>query len=460
MKRAFLSTLIIGQGLLLSACFTTAQDLSGDAPTAPQAWSAYQSDTVDVLDAQGGAESLKGWWKRFDDPTLDALIEMALAGNPDRKIAQARIAEARGIARTATGGLFPQVGLSGQKGRSDSGSGAADNFYDAGFDASFELDLFGGNRAASRAADAGTQAAEANYDHASLSLIAEVGRSYIEYRSAEKQTRIALKNLEIQDRTLGLIRNQRTSGEATQLDTERAENLVNTTRSSIPEYQRQGDQARLRLAVLTGNMPDGVVALLETQADIPGADLRPVLMAPASVIAQRPDIRAAAAMLAASTDNVTAANAEIFPSVNVSGLYGIANSALINTASVWSIAIGAAVNLIDFGRIRGRIDTAEARQIQSFETYRKTILEAVSEVEGALADYARINESRQSLVKASGNAQRALNLSRQLFDEGEVSFLDVLDAQRTVNQAESDLISAESAQSQSLIRLYKALGVY
>lgn len=447
--------LLASTSLILSGCLLTTPE--HQQVPAPAAWTSSTS-SVAAVDPQ----SLHGWWKGFNDPILNEIVEHALRGSPDRKVAEARVLEARGLRRQVTSSLFPQIGLSGEAGRGSTATSnfATGDFYDAGFDASYELDIFGRNRNASSAASSNEKARSAEYDNVSLTLVAEVARSYIEYRSAEKQVAIAQKNLDSQQKTLDLVNQQKELGEAPRLDVERAEGLVNTTKSAIPEFQRQADNARLRLSVLTGEMPEIIApALLKSTAPVI-AVIKPALLTPAQIIAQRPDIRASQADLEAQTSLTKAEIANLFPTITLGGFFGVADTVLIDPTKVWSTAINAAVSLLDFGRVRGGIDAAKAREVQAFEIWRKTVLQAVTDAETALTDYAHINERLITLQKAATNAENSLNLSQQLYKEGEISFLDVLDAQRTLNNANSSVVSAESAQSLSLIALYKALGVY
>ena len=448
------SKFLILSTVFLSGCVTSGQDFPLIA--FPKMWGNEKNADVQIVESQ----SLKAWWEKFEDPTLNRLIDTTLQDSPDRLIAEARVLEARGVRRNARSFLFPQVGLSSSVGRQDNAASPIDDYYDVSFDASYEIDVFGKNRKNVDAADAQIEALEEEYRDVTLTLIAEVSRSYVDYRAFQKQSEIARKNLLIQQNTLELIRQQFQYGEAPQLDVERAENLVNTTKSSIPEFERLADNARLQLSVLTGKMPNELLPTLSIPADIPGASVVPVLMEPAKVMTMRPDIRAASSYLAANTALAESVTAELFPTFSISGLYGVAENVLTSSNSVWNIAAGAAVSLLDFGRIEGRIDSARARETQAFQLYRKTILEAVVQVETALTDASHINTQRISLQKAYDNAERAFHLSETLYKEGEISFLDVLDAQRTVNDADAALINARAAQVSSLIRLYKALGVY
>ena len=430
---------------------------------APQSITPDQgSDVIAALDR----DALQGWWKGFHDPALDALVDKALTDSPDRAIAAARIAEARGLRRTARAGLMPNITGAISEGREDNGVYGAHDVSSAGFDASFEIDLFGKNRLTSKARDANVRALVAQYHDASVTLIAEISRVYAEYRAYGKQVQIAQDNLKLQQETLSLIKTQQSLGEAPQLDVERAENLVNTTKASIVEFERLSDASRLSLGALVGAMPADISQIIAAEkvadvlAAVPGADITPLLLMPADVIVQRPDVQAAWAGLSAQGALADAQAADYFPTLTLSGFFGVAESALMSSTTIWDVAIGAAVSVLDFGRLEGQVDAARAREKQAFETYRRIVLSAVAEVETALSDYAHIHTRREALADAFINADRALSLSRDLYNEGEVSFLDVLDAQRTRNAANSALITAELAQAQSLIRLYKAFGIY
>lgn len=444
--------LLLSSCLVLSGCLSSGFEFT--EPEKPAGWTEARA----VQSA--AAEDLTGWWKKLGDPALDRLVDLALEGSPDRRLAEARILEARGLKRSARSSLFPQIGASAQAGESDSGAGS-DDFYDAGFDASYEVDLFGRNRNTLEAADESLKALEAQYEDVTLTLIAEVARAYIDFRAAQKQRLIAEYNLGSQQRTLSLIQDLNNSGEAPRLDVERAQNLVSTTEASIPEFQRLSDNARLRLTTLTGHLPEALQPMLTMPADIPGVDVAPVLMAPADVLALRPDIRAAQANLAAAGAEADAAAADFFPTLTLGAFFGVTKSALINPAeTVWSVAAGAAMTLLDFGGIAGRVDAADARQAQAYEIYRRAILDAVTDVETALTDYAQIQSRRLSLEAAYTSANNALQHSQELFKEGEISFLDVLDSQRRLNEADSAVVTVRAAQAESLVRLYKALGVY
>ncbi len=440
--------------LVLTSC--SSAHYEREEVVGPQNWSTI-SDVKTVEEKE-----LQGWWKEFQDPVLDKLVEQGLEHSPDRKIAKARILESRGMRRAQRGSLFPSISASasGQRASNQATNFQADSLYDAGFDASYELDLFGKNLNAYNAADAEVQASKAEYKDVSLTLISEIVRNYIEFRSAEKKSGIANSNMISQQKTLDLVRVQKESGEAPQLDVERAEGLVNTTQASIHEYLRLADNARLRLGVLLGMMPQDLQPLLEDQGIIQFSGHEPVLMSPASVIALRPDIQAAQERLKAREASSKSAFAQLFPSVSLGAFFGVADSMSISSTNIWSGSVGAILPLLNFGAIRGNIDATNAREMQAYEVWRKTVLQSVADVETALTDYAHIRERMVNLRQAEQNAQTALDLSQDLYKEGEVSFIDVLDAQRTLYTANAEVTDSEEAYALSLVSLYKSLGVY
>jgi len=452
MKNIFTSLLLV---IFLSACMPKTQKF--DEIEQPDSW---QNQAIQNINLINDKTELKEWWLSFDDDSLNQLIDITLTDSPDRLIAAARIKEARGNRRSTRSFLFPQVNFSSSVRREAISETSIDNFYDARFDASYEVDVFGKNKKNVEAADAQIESLQASFDDVTITLIAEIMRSYIDYRAFQKQIQIAKKNLIVQEKTLTLIREQRKFGESPQLDVERAENIVNTTRASISEFKRFSANARLQLSVLSGRLPEQLTSLLKETKPVPKANEKLVLTEPAQVLIFRPDIRAAHANLVSNTKLTESTTAELFPTFTIGSFFGVAKNFFTNPTTLWNIIAGAAVSVLDFGRIEGRIDAAQAREVQAYQSYRKSILQAVTEVEVALSDLANIKQQLVSLQKAYENADEALHLSQILYREGEISFLNVLDSQRTVNESESAVITAEATQAESLVRLYKALGVY
>ena len=442
--------------LLLTAC--NVQDIAEHLPPTPQHWSATKADAAKPAQPN----DLKEWWKQFHDENLDWLIEQTLKENPDVRSAAAKIDEARGLEKSTFATLFPLItgNADASRGKTMQSFNLTGNGYDASFDASYEIDLFGKNRSASNAADSATLAFSKDYEWIKLSMIAEVSRNYILMRAAEKQILLAEKNLETQKNTLNLTQRQRKAGGSSEFDVERTSLQVNQSAAQIANYKRLKESYALALITLTGLTAEQIQPHLAAAKEIPGIDLTAIADAPASVIANRPDIAAANLRFSQAISLKKSQAASIFPTLSISSFYGLSKSALIDATSVWSIGGNAAVNLLDFGRIQGQIDAASAREVQAYEAWRKAILQSLQDVETALTNVSRLQEQRVALAKAKINASKAVALAQVRYREGDNSLLDVLDAQRQQIEADSALIDAESNYVTSIIALYKALGQY
>ena len=374
----------------------------------------------------------------------------------------ARIAEARGLQKSTASELFPQLTATAGATRSRETffTPMTGNSGNASFDASYELDVFGKNREASKAADIATTAAASDADWVKLSMIAEVARNYIAMRTAEKQISLAQKNLAIQKDTLALVERQHHAGGGSAFDVERAALQVNQSAARIAEYQRQQENSSLALMTLTGLTSESLHQHISAAHDIPGITLSAVTDAPAHVIAQRPDIIAANARFTQATALKESQAAAVFPSISISGLFGISKTLLVDTTNVWNINANAAVSLLDFGRIQGQIDATSAREVAAYEGWRKSILQGLQDVETSLVNVSRIQQQRAALARAKENAKNAVVLAQQRYRAGDSSLLDVLDAQRQQIEADSALIDSEGNYVTSIVALYKALGQY
>lgn len=444
--------LLGGIAVLLTGCVTRSPADNGYIDV-PSDWATKRADAAKVQD-------LQDWWMHFDDPTLDRLVERGLENSPQKNIAEARILEARGLQKYGRSALFPSIDASADKGRGKGLFGGATDFYDVGFDAAFELDLFGKNRSAAAAGDALVDVAEAEYYDVSLSLVADISRAYIDYRAGQWQAQIAQDNVNLQAQALGIAKKLYEFGEITQVDLLKAEVQVETTRATVSTYEQQAENARLRLTVLTGDLPAKVVRGMEQVTLVPLPDVRPALRAPSEVLARRPDVRAAKANLQRQTKLADAAFADLFPTLSLNGFFGISDGVLVSSQAIWEIAANAAVSLIDFGKVEGQIDAAKAVEKQAFEAYRLATLKAIAEVETALGDYGHIGKQQIALQEAYRNADKAFQLSKMLYGEGEIPFVDLLEAQQQKNAAEAGMVNARAAKAESLIRIYKSLGVY
>lgn len=443
-------------------------DYRAPDPVLPDRWQAAR-DPANQLKPVKSA-TLDRWWKTFGDPRLDQLMEQARQGNPDLGIALARIEQARAERRANRADLFPHVGAAGVASRFDNllpGSsqnprGNAFNFFLTGFDAIWEIDVFGRLRRKLEAATALTDSATEDYRQAWVMLSAELARTYTEYRNLQAQLRITQANLDSQRHTLDLTQQLFNEGVGTRYDVARARAQTESTESRAPVLEGQLVAARHQLEVLIGAKPGALQMRLAEPAEVPDASARELLTTPAETLRYRPDIRSAERQLAAATATQGAAFAELFPKISIAAFAGFQNSDLENLfrSSAFSWASGSAVMqpIFNFGQIRAGIDLADARQQEAYLRYEKTVLEALGETETAMTQFLREEQSRQQLARSVTDLKESLRLADLRYREGIATFLDVLDAQRILLREELELAQSNARKTTYLIALYKALG--
>ena len=450
----------------LSGCMV-GPDYRAPDPVLPERWQAART-AVGALQMAEEA-TLKAWWKTFDDPALNRLMDRAQQGNLDLQVAFVRIAQARAERRANRADLFPKIGsaaagayldnlLPGGNGQ----DGNAGGFFLAGFDALWELDVFGRLRRKLEAATALTESATEDYHQAWVILSAEVARDYTEYRSLQEQLRISQANLAAQHQTLQLTERLFREGVGTRYDIARAKAQAEATDARLPGLESQLTAVRHRLEMLTGAQPGALQATLAAPGAAPGAPARALLTTPAGALRLRPDIRRAERNLAAATATQGAALAELFPKISVAAFVGMQNSDLENLfrSSAFSWASGSAIMqpVFNFGRIRAGIDLADARQQEAWLNYRKAVLEALRETETAMTGFLQEDQRRHKLARSVDDLQEAVRLADLRYREGVATFLDVLDAERALYLEQLELAQAQAQTTQNLIALYKALG--
>jgi NodT family efflux transporter outer membrane factor (OMF) lipoprotein len=420
------------------------------------------------------------WWKAFRDRELDSLIDRATRANLDLALAEARIREARADRRIAIAPLWPRVDASGSYTRSwqsenafatspAGGQGAPggipsqpSNLYQIGFDAGWEIDVFGGLRRSVEAAQANLEASIYDRGDVLLTLLGEVSRNYIEVRSFQRQLDVTRRNLEAQRDTLGLTRARYQGGLASDLNVAQAEAQVSTTESEIPTLETSYKQAVHRLGVLLGAEPGALSEELAVTSPIPVAPPELPSELPSEVVRRRPDIRRAEWQLAAATAEVGVATADLFPKFSLTGTTGLeslsASDLFTGGSKLWSIGPTVTWPVFHGGQIRANIDKADAEQEQALIRYRQAVLSVLEEVENAIVAYTRERVRRQSLVAAVESNQRAVDHATALYVKGLSDFLNVLDAQRALFQTQTELAQSEAAVSENLVALNKALG--
>ena len=415
------------------------------------------------------------WWTNFNDSKLDSLVGRAVLSNLDLRIAQARMREARAQYGIASADLWPTVDGSSSYARQRQSQhqpviGAVplspdlfeNNVYKAGFDASWEIDVFGGKRRAKEAAGAQVSASEFGRRDVLITLLGDVARNYVDLRGYQGRLAIALENIEAQEKTLAITRDRFAKGLSSDLDVQQASTVLATTRAQVPTLESSIQTAMHRLEVLLGQQPGTLQAELTQASPIPAQPPVVPVGLPSELLLRRPDIRQAERQLAAATANIGAAKADLFPKFFLTGAAGFesvsASDWFTGGSKLWSVGPTMQWRIFDAGRIRGNIKVQNARQEAALATYEKTVLTAFEEVENGLVLYAKEQVRRRSLQDAVVSSQKSLDTANKLYANGLTDFLRVLDAERSLYQSQDSLVQSDRTISANLISLYKSLG--
>jgi len=478
------------------------------------------------------------WWRSFNDPELDSLINRAVKNNLDLRNAQLRLRQARAQRGVVGSELWPEINADGgyqhargsknvviplgafggssgsssaassatasnskstsasgiiatpfQSGDSTGGGetttggaaassaplggpqsplgnggfpGVTTDLYQAGFDASWEIDIFGGQRRAIEAADADTLAAIEDQRDVMVSLLAEVARDYIELRTAQVQSQIAEQNLHDEQDTLDLTRSRYRAGFATDLDVARQAAEVASTAATLPAYEAEVREMIHALGVLLGQDPESLSVELSTFSPLPPVPPVVPVGVPADLVRRRPDIRRAEQQLAAASARIGVATADFYPKFSITGSFGLDSSQIKElfdwNSHYFALSPGITWPIFDAGRIHNNVEVQKALAREAMTTYQLAVLGAIREVEDSLASYRTEQLRRQSLFEAVNESQQAVELARQQYEKGVIDFLEVLDTQRTLLEAQNVLAQSDSAISLDLVTLYKALG--
>jgi multidrug efflux system outer membrane protein len=416
--------------------------------------------------------TLAAWWKGFKDEKLDALVNLALAHNLDLRIATANLKEARALRHLTTYDLAPTVQanagyehalLSKAAAFPGASRGAREfDLYDASFDATWELDLFGRVRRSVQAAAAQFSATEATRLDVQVSVTAEVARNYLELRGLQNQLAVARRNADVQSETLKITESRLVGGRGTDFDVSRSRSLLNLTLSTIPPLEAGIQKAIHRIAVLTGQQPTALTTELSVPAPLPIVMPPLALTNPELLLRRRPDIRAAERSLAAATARIGVATADLFPRVTLVGSVGLQADTFAGLGKsggdTWNFGPRITWAALDLGRVRARIKAADARTEASLAFYEQAVLTALQETEDALVDFAH-EQTRERFLEASAQAsQQATDLAHQRYDAGAADFLSVLDAERTLLEAQDRLAASQTQTATAFVAVYKALG--
>jgi len=449
----------------LTACATVGPDYVQPTLKLPTGWSRQDQTAQPVLNAAESGDPSQ-WWRTLDDPLLSGLIEQAMLASPDLRSARARLREARARAAVASAGHFPGVTASGSARRSEasgeSGGGTARELFSAGFDASWELDLFGGIARGIEAAEADLESSVASLHDARVTVAAEVASTYIEVRSLQIRLDISRDNLASQSETLQLTEWRDQAGLVSSQDVDQARSNREQTRAQLPSLEAGLAEAEHRLEILLGTLPGSLHERLAPTGVLPPLPGQIAVGIPADTLRQRPDVRAAERALAAETARVGVAEAARYPSFTLSGSIGLEALTLGSLgnsgAATSSLLAGITAPIFDAGRLRNQVEIRDAVREQALVTYEKTVLTALQEVENALVSLVRTRERVDALVIATASASSAAELASQRYTSGLIDFQSVLDTQRSVRIIEDSLATSRADGVLALIRLYKALG--
>jgi NodT family efflux transporter outer membrane factor (OMF) lipoprotein len=434
-------------------------------PALPEtaAWSATaQGATAMACDEK----ALATWWSTFDDPVLTSLVERASSHNLDLLRARARVREARARRGGAAADLLPSVSASASASRkrasTEAGSGGTADLFQAGLDASWELDLFGGTRRAVEAATASLQASVEDERDVAVSLAAEVALTYVELRATETRLALARRSLAALQESAELTRWRAEAGLTTQLDAEQARSLLEQARAALPPLERTIARDRSALAVLVGLQPGGLDEELKEARPVPPVSRSVAVGVPADTLRRRPDVRRAERNLAAQTAQVGVAVADRYPRLTLTGSIGLESLTVAGLtgggAGTSSIAAGLLGPIFDAGKRKQAVEVQEALLEQSHLAYRQTVLSSLKEVEDALVAFDREQARRAALSAAADAAREATGLARDQYLAGLVAYTAVIDAERTLLGVQDALAASEGDVGADLVRLYKALG--
>lgn len=471
--RKSIFSLVGGFSLFLAGC-TVGPNYQEPALGVPAAWMEAQQKGVDTRPAD-----LARWWTAFEDPMLNSLVERAVRSNLDLRVAEARVREARALRAVIAAGAWPTLDTFGSYSRSRSSENALSipsqngaggtgpgvklerNLFNVGFDANWEVDVFGGVRRSVEAADATIEATEYNRRDVLVSLLGDVARNYIDFRGAQRRLAVARANLKTQQDSLDLTRVRFEAGLASDLDVSRAEAQINTTAAQVPTLESLLKQAAYSLDLLLGLAPGALWQELERELAIPSLPVEVLVGLPSDLLRRRPDIRSAERQLAAATAQVGSAIADLFPKfflIGTAGLQSISASDWFSGQSrYWSIGPTVSWPIFDAGRIRANIEIRNAQQEQALNQYEKAVLAALGDVEKSLVNYSQEQTRYRSLSDAVAANRRAVEMANELYVRGLSDYLNVLDTQRALYVTESELAQSEATMAANLVALYKAL---
>jgi multidrug efflux system outer membrane protein len=467
--------ILTGPSLLMAAF--TAVLTAGCAAVGPDYETPVtQVDTQETIGSDPAVESLveepaHDWWRTLEDPKLDALVGRALAENRDVRQAAANVEAARRLLRLEKSNLRPQGELNAAYERrrlagaafgQDDLSFPDSNFFTIGGAMSWELDFFGRVRRGVEAALADAQAAEALRRDAQVLVVAEVVTAYTDYRGALLQLDVARQNLRVQEDTVALTQTRFDEGYGSLLDLRRAQAQAKLTEASIPPLEASATAAANRLATLTAQPVAELIATLKSDAELPAPPATLAVGDPSTLIQRRADVRAAERELAAATARIGIAKADYLPRISLTGFLGAASQSLsgITEQPAFNYSIGPSITWagFDIPRVKAQVEAEGARAEAALAAYEQAVLIAIEETQASLAGFGRERVRYAALLESTEKNREAAALARIRFDEGVDDFIDVLDAQGRLLEAEASLAQSVTAVTRRYADVYRALG--
>lgn len=466
--------LCIGLAVLTTGCAVGPNFVRPEAPM-PEQWL-----KADAAGLKRDATDYSQWWRVFDDPVLDRLVEKAYQQNLDLQIAGMRIYEARAQLGIAIGNLYPQSqsafgDFTVNRLSENTGTPIIDRDFSAlslGFDAAWEVDIWGRFRRSVESTAANLEASIASYDDFLVSLTAETARIYVVIRTSEKRLEIARQNVRIQERSLSITTARFEGGDVSELDVAQARSLLRDTQASIPAFERSLRQAKNALAVLLGMLPAEVDGMLTGPPEIPKLTDEVIVDIPADLLRRRPDIRLAELRVATQSPQIGIAQADLYPhfflfgtigwrttdSSNLAGRNNSLGNIFESKSLFYTVGPGFSWDVLNYGRIRNRVRVEDARLEQLLVNYKNTVLRAFQEVEDALVGFLRSREEERFLLESVEASKRSVDISLLLYREGLIDFQRVLDSQRFLTTQADRLTVVSGSVGTNLVSMYKAMG--
>jgi len=439
----------------------------------------YQSPPVALPESYGEPHSddgidevaLKRWWTTFEDPLLDVLVHEALSQNYDLKIAIEKVNEVRALYQIEAAELYPKIDMTVDERRTRISQSLFDapfmgppyqNFYKVGFDASWEVDIFGKRRREKEAAYYEYEAEVNSARDVYITLLSELASTYIEIRGFQHRMTLSKKDIYIQKELLALAESRFSAGLDSEVEPQQVRFNLEESEAILPELETNYRRAIHRMAVLLGKSPESLHSDFDEQRAIPVSIAAIPIGLPSDLLRRRPDIRQAERTLAAATANIGSAIADLFPRFSLLGSFGFESNRTNNwfksRSRTWSVGPNMQWPIIYFGRIRANIQVQNAKQQQALFDYEQTILTSLEDVENALVSYYKEDERVDRFEKQVSSATRTYELTRDRYISGLVDFSALLDADRARVSAENNLVDSTQALSTNLVALYKSLG--